>query len=146
MEIIIAMAIFAIVTGALLGNFFSTISKGRDSRRKQDIELVSKALELYYNDHRAYPASLPTPTGSFKDSNNTIYMQTTPLDPRSNSGVKYYYRTDAGGTYYQLYACLENRNDPKRKTGGYAGTNCGCSIEATVNLCNYGIASLNTSP
>lgn len=155
-EITIAMAIFAIVTGSLLGNFFTSISKGRDSRRKQDLELIGKSLDLYYNDHRAYPITVfPTPPASFNDG-TTTYMQTIPVDPKSN--LRYTYIHDASppgsaGDGYKLYACLENSNDPKYHKGGYAGTNCGSACKCVDNsggscgtLCTYGIASFNDTP
>ncbi|MCJ7740543.1 prepilin-type N-terminal cleavage/methylation domain-containing protein, partial [Candidatus Microgenomates bacterium] len=75
-ELIIGMAIIAIISGALWGNFFSSLSKGRDSRRKQDLESVAKALEIYYNDKKAYPTALPAFGETFVNSDNSavIYM------------------------------------------------------------------------
>lgn len=147
MEIIIAMAIFAIVTGALLGNFFTSLTKGRDSRRKQDLDLVSKSLELYYNDHKAYPLKVSFPAwGTLFWDGTTTYMQKLPEDPKKASGYSYYYDSDATGSLYKLYGCIENTKDssPNFKSDGYTGTNCGPCISG--NLCTYGISSLNTTP
>ncbi len=136
-EIILVMAIMAILAGALWGNFFSSIIKGRDSRRKQDLESVTKALELYYYDMKAYPTALPgigTPFIHPSDQ-NVIYMQRLPLDP-SYPGNDYCYTSD--GSYYKYYAKLENLSDQK--------------IFTTPAICqgndgyNYGISSPNTTP
>lgn len=136
LEIIIAMAIVAIVSGALWGNFFSSLSKGRDSRRKQDVQAVAKALELYYADGRAYPTALPSWGAPFANQSNTavIYMQKLPNDPAYPNATYCYTST---GAFYKLYANLENKGDP--------------AVFVTPVLCstvyyNYGVSSQNTTP
>jgi general secretion pathway protein G len=111
LELIVAMAILAIITTALWGNFFSALYKGRDSRRKQDLESVTRALELYYHDNKAYPTALPSLGTPFVHPTNgaVIYMEKLPLDPAS-SGL-YCYNSD--GKSYKLFANLENTEDPK---------------------------------
>ncbi|MBI4067472.1 prepilin-type N-terminal cleavage/methylation domain-containing protein [Candidatus Gottesmanbacteria bacterium] len=149
LEIVIAMIIIAIVSGAVLGNFFSSLGKGRDSRRKQDLELIAKGLELFYNDHRAYPTSgaLLNAGSTFVDDKGTVYMQKVPGDPKVVSGWLYDYDLmgPVSGQGYVIYACIENKNDPKRKIDGYAGSSCGCNIEST-GFCNYAVSSANVSP
>lgn len=141
LELIVAMAIIAIVSGALWGNFFTSLSKGRDSRRKQDLDSIGKALELYYADNKAYPTSFPGGGTPFvhPDNSSVIYMQKIPADPAYPNATYCYPTPDSGiadGIYYKLYANLENRNDPK--------------IIPTVSCSsvdyNYGISSANTSP
>lgn len=137
MELIIAMSIIAILSGALLANFFTSLSKGRDSRRKQDLELISKSLELYYNDNKAYPTSFPTPGIAFQNSDNTVvYMQKVPRDPKT--GYTYTYVSLNSARSYQLYSCLENTNDSSYRT--YTATCGGC------NACSYGISSPDVTP
>ena len=137
LELIIAMSIIAILSTALWGNFFSSLSKGRDAKRKQDLDSITKALELYYNDNKAYPTALPPWGEPFYNINNTsvIYMQKLPADPASPNSV-YCYPTTADGSNYKLYANLENRNDPKI----IPTVSCG-SVDY-----NYGISSQNTTP
>jgi general secretion pathway protein G len=137
-ELVIAMTIIATLSAALWGNFFSSIIKGRDSRRKQDLESVAKALELYYSDFRAYPTAMPAWGGSFAHPTKAtvIYMQKLPTDP-SFPKYTYCYTSDTNGTYYKLYANLENTSDPK-----LLPTLVPCN---SVNY-NYGISSSNTIP
>ncbi|OGF99811.1 hypothetical protein A2Y99_03660 [Candidatus Gottesmanbacteria bacterium RBG_13_37_7] len=148
LELILVMAILAILTTALWGNFFSSIIKGRDSRRKQDLESISKALELYYSDIKAYPTAS---TGNQDDyglawgapflhpqESTVVYMQKLPADP-SSPNQNYCYISD--GTSFRLYANLENLSDPKL-------------IPAPQPTCpanegesyNYGISSSNIQP
>lgn len=111
LELIVVMAILAIITTALWGNFFSALYKGRDSRRKQDLESITRALELYYNDNRAYPTALPSLGTPFTNPTNSsvVYMEKLPLDPAS-SGL-YCYNSDSKS--YKLFANIENTQDPK---------------------------------
>lgn len=140
LEMMVVLIIIAILAAVTWGNFFSSLVKGRDSRRKQDLEMVVKALDVYYNDNRSYPLTakfpawgqpLPHPTPALAVS----YMTKLPEDPSSPGFVYCYESSD--GSYFKLYAHLENANDPKK-------------LPADV-LCNgvnynYGISSANTTP
>jgi general secretion pathway protein G len=137
LEMMIVMAIIAILTSVLWSNFATSLAKGRDSRRKQDLELIVKALELYYNDNKAYPTSLPDAGTAFTHPQNSsvIYMPKVPSDPAYPNAI-YCYPTTAAGSYYQLYANLENTKDPKIiPTVACDGVNY-----------NYGISSPNVTP
>lgn len=138
-ELTVVMVIIATLTAAIWGNFTSGISKGRDSRRKEDLETISKGFELYYNDNRKYPPGvLPTPGNPLSHPGNSavIYLQKFPQDPQFPK-AQYCYQTDSNGSYFKLYANMENRNDPKLlPTPGI------CSS----NSYNYGISSQNTVP
>jgi len=141
LELIIVMAIMAIIASVLYSNFAGSLAKGRDSRRKQDLEGAAKALELFYGDFRSYPNPtlniLPTWGAPFANPTNTavIYMQQMPVDPAYPD--KTYCYISENGSNYKLYANLENLNDPKVFT---TPVQCG-----TVYY-NYGISSQNTTP
>jgi prepilin-type N-terminal cleavage/methylation domain-containing protein len=137
-ELMIGMAIIAILAAAMWGNFFTSLGKGRDSRRKQDLQTISKALELYYNDHGSYPQSAP-PWGDIfvhETNGSVIYMQKVPNDPAFPNAT-YCYQTDQDGTYFVLFANMENTSDPELLP---AQKDCG-----GVNY-NYGVSSSNTTP
>src|SRR3989344_7465568 len=97
-EILIAIAILATLTSVFLGNFISSLSRGRDSKRKQDLRNVAQGLELYYNDFQAYPTALPNPGASFAHPSDStvVYMRAIPGDPIS---AKKYCYTSAGSDY-----------------------------------------------
>ena len=142
LEMLVVMAIIAILAAATSGNFFSSLAKGRDSRRKQDLQAISKALEMYYNDNRSYPnptiiskwgEPFPHPTVA-----SIIYMQQIPADPLY-PGFTYCYISDSGGTYYKLYAHLDNNSDPQ------IIPTVACPAGGAIKY-NYGISSVNTSP
>ncbi|MBI2616825.1 prepilin-type N-terminal cleavage/methylation domain-containing protein [Candidatus Gottesmanbacteria bacterium] len=136
-ELLIAMAIITILAAVSFGNFTSTLIKGRDSRRKQDLEAIGKAVELYYNDMKAYPTSIPAGGTSFVNPNDgtVIYMQKIPTDPQNATTQYCLLSTD--GTYFQLYTRLENQNDPSL----IPTITCN-----SINGYNYGLSSPNTTP
>ena len=155
-ELIIVIAILGILAGMMSGNFFSSLRKSRDAKRKTDLENVKHALELYYNDYKKYPVAVDNKISvdgssgidwgnKFEDEKGTLYMQKLPEDPKASSDYKYYYAADTEGTYSKLYACLENDQDFQRKRDGYSDASCDwCTIDG--DYCNYGISSPNTSP
>lgn len=152
-ELMVVMAILAILLGIGAGAFTSSLKKGRDTTRKANLRAITNALELYYNDKGKYPVddgsggikgcgadAAPTTcavNGVFSDANGTIYMQQLPADPVSSQ--KYYYK--ATTSQFQLYAHLENSQDPMIITPAASGTNCGTNAS-----CNWGLSSANTNP
>lgn len=162
MELLIVMVILGILTTIVASSFRSSQEKARDSKRKNDIESLAKALEVYYNDHGQYPASVngnmsvsdcgatgDNPCnfgGEFKDDNDTLYMAKVPEE--SSTSRRYYYYSDGQYQAYALYSRLENELDkdiPKNATDGnqfYDGTNCGAGFSG----CNYAVSSTNIAP
>ncbi len=158
-ELLVVMALLAILLGIGAGAFTSSMRKGRDSTRKANVRAITNAVEMYYNDKGKYPVgdgagSIPGcynalgNTGScgteypiFKDSvvNGAIYMAKFPADPVSTQ--RYYYVSDAAGKQYQIYAHLENNQDPAIMTPEASPTNCGTGMP-----CNWGLSSANISP
>lgn len=162
-ELMIVMVIMGILVSIGVTGFMSSQIKGRDTTRKGDLKAIGQALELYYNDNGQYPGNdtnggikgcyggigiTPTPAPSpcpvrtpFLDVNNTLYMAKIPSDPVSTQ--RYYYQATAVNgvnTKYQLYAHLENSQDPQ-----IISTSYNCATSGTA-ICNYGISSANTTP
>jgi type II secretion system protein G len=162
LELLVAMAIMAILTVIGLRSFGSVQQKARDSRRKQDLQSISKALEIYYNDFKHYPDSTEgqisacgvdaTQACSWGEtwqnsSNQTLYMTKLPADP---GGSQYFYLAGEDGKSYSLFAYLENGEDEavaKDVDGNaafYSGTSCRLNNGALLSdSCNYVTMSLN---
>ncbi len=149
-ELIVVIAILGILSGIGLTSFRTSQMKSRDAKRKSDLEQVQRALEMYYNDVGAYPNSTAQggTIGSFswgvefKDAKNTVYMKELPKDPTGSS--EYCYKSvvaPAAATSYQLYAKLENSQDPKCLDG-----NCLTARSCGPGTYNYGVASSNSVP
>lgn len=157
-EILIVMVIIGILATISIGSFQSSQQKARDSQRKSDLQQIVSSLEAYYNDKHQYPESSTTNTilgcanvsdpddpvecewgEPFLDDKGTMYMVGLPDDPREQ--YDYYY--DSDGSYFQLYARLENTLDAEVPTVAEAPANYG--ISCGDENCNYGISSSNTT-
>lgn len=146
MEILVVIAMLGILATIIFGSYLSSLKKGRDSRRKQDLEQVSRALELYYSEQGRYPNESEVIFGQKLDNpdsedENIFYMKQLPKDPIDS--YQYDYVVDSSNYQsYQLYSCLENNDDLDYNLSDYSGTNCGTNCSP----CHYGIASPNSVP
>ena len=151
LELMIVIVILGVLTTLISGNFLNSLKRGRDTRRKTDLQNIQKALELFYEDKKTYPtfnifatdgALCETQVSSSCGSTEKIYMQKVPTDV--TSACEYLY-VSGDGTQYKLYSIIENDEDRgqgviQSDDGGYASTNCGCGV------CEFGVSSSNTSP
>ena len=137
-ELVVVMAILAVLSTVIGGNLLSSISKGRDSKRKQDLQSIAKALEIYYYDYKAYPTP-PMDIWGQQFVNDTdpsiIYMSKLPVDP-SYPNSTYCYESNGSGSYFRIYANLENANDPQILTPTQE-----CAMDSLQY--NYAISSTN---
>jgi prepilin-type N-terminal cleavage/methylation domain-containing protein len=125
-EILIVVAIIAILASVVLVGLGPTQQAGRDARRISDLSEVQNGLELYYNDCGYYPGSAQTaaPCGAFSQISSwtgtasltaslqgttAIGVSTVPNDP--SAGHTYQYGTNNTGSSYVIEATLENPNN-----------------------------------
>lgn len=157
LEMLVVIAIIGSLTGLIATNFVGSQAKARDARRKSDLTQIQKALEFFYNDHGRYPnessgriagcgggsTSACAWGDPLQDGNGTVYLDTIPEEQQS--GKQYWYEVSADGLKYQLYARLENDNDPVLDQDGdgdadeYNRGDCGSQN------CNYAATSSNTN-
>lgn len=140
-ELMVVMVILAIMASIMWSNFSNSIIKGKDSKRKQDLQSVVKSIEVYYNDMRMYPTPGQINWGQplvNPSITGVVYMQKLPSEATASDNP-YCYQSDDGG-YYKIYAKLENTND----TGpGVLSIPVSCGGKSGYN---YGISSPNTTP
>ena len=119
-ELLVVIAIIGVLSSVVLASLNTARQKSRDATRIATLKQIQLALELYYDENRAYPAvldvaSLVTPG----------YISTIPKDPL-NSGVYVYSYAglDTGCSSYHLSATLESgthsalSSDAEALTGG----------------------------
>lgn len=149
-ELLIVIIILGVLAALITGNFFTSLKKGRDTKRKADLEQVQRALEMYYEDNNIYPvaaafafnAQLCHPDGC----NTKIYMQKVPNDPVSGKEYEY---LSVNGTNYKLFACLENDQQMLPYLSTESTLTCGGCQDIDGNpvaSCIWGVASSNISP
>lgn len=112
-ELMIAISIIAILSAIGMVTYSQSQKLARDSRRKEDLQQIQKALSLYYSDYSSYPKLSALPAGCsniggdlYCYSNNATtpwipplignYINSLPKDPLKdngdpNSGTNYGY-------------------------------------------------------
>lgn len=91
-ELLVVIAIIGVLASVILASLNTARGKGRDAFRKQSLTELRTALELYYDDHNAYPildAYSPWNETTWGINGNTTfyndivpkYMSSLPQDP-----------------------------------------------------------------
>lgn len=154
-ELILVMMLVAILAVALLGNYFSSLKKGRDARRKGDLTQVQKALELYFEDNGTYPVftdifgkKLCT-TESCSGTDKT-YMVKLPTDPNPDFVYKYVPQPTTAPSspslYFYLYSYIENSLDSGTNVSQKGYTDHQKCDTSGVAECKFYIGSYNAPP
>jgi prepilin-type N-terminal cleavage/methylation domain-containing protein len=106
-ELLIVMTVLGILAGLALASYGGVQEKARDSKRKQELSALKKALNLYAdNNNGVFPGQSPgtlciitTQGGSWQASGCSVDMQALlvsqyiaklPLDPSANNSTQYY--------------------------------------------------------
>lgn len=112
-ELLVSIAIIAILTAIITANFTSAKAKSRDAKRVSDIAQLQLALELYFDRCNQYPivsSALPslTDTSCAGGIAFSTYLSRIPTPPTSVSGDVYTYAVNGTpATDYVLRAKLE---------------------------------------
>ena len=133
-EVLVVTAILGIFIAAGITTWMTQLQKGRDARRKADLDIMTKALEDYYNDHNKYPTVSMMQCGSTQLSS---YLKTVPCDPATKQSYKYM-ATDPEDSSFSIYTVLENSNDSGIKESG-CSAGCGPGIGFVSCAYNYGV-------
>lgn len=111
-EVMIVFAMIAILATLVIASFNSQVFKGRDSKKKSDLNTIKIAVEEYEKDHDCYPPS----SAMLKCGTDTSiaihpYLNNVPCDP--DTGTYYIYETDTGScpSWFRVYAILQNTKD-----------------------------------
>lgn len=123
-ELIVVIAIIAILTGIILTSLTGSKAKGRDAQRVSDLGQIQLALELYFDRCHQYPP----PDGHLIDNTNTLgksdgcpsgsnvtfgsYIGKIPAPPivTTQSAYDYYTNSATVPTDYVLHAILEGQS------------------------------------
>lgn len=143
MELLIVMAIIAILAGLSLFALRGTRESARDGRRLSDLETIRSALEIYRADCDYYPDGLASGAqleGSADPCNTTcpgctlnVYLQAGTDDPLSNQDYFYQPLLCTGTTDCRAYRIWTALEDPPAVPSTCPGSEtCGAGV-----ACNY---------
>ena len=144
-ELLVVIAIIGLLASVVMVALSNARGKARDAKRKADLEQVSKALELYYNDHGTYLVAGSGASGcgcgwfSVDGAPNTVAAVLNSLGYLGNSKVDdplatpslpgYMIYLCSSGQVYALSATLEN---PTAQDIAYIQTTCnGTGVNGT---------------
>ncbi len=114
-ELLIVVAIIAVISGIMITNFSSSRARSRDGKRVSDISQIQLSLEQYFDRCQQYPATLATTQNSGCPSGVSLatFISQIPTPP---SAATYDYTTYAPGapsnttiTDYILHTRFESR-------------------------------------
>ena len=109
-ELLVVIAIIGLLSTLAVVALNNAREKSRDAKRVSDIKQIQTALELYYNDANAYPATAAG-LGTIASAGVT-YMSSIPTNPSPvndgtcAAGSTYAYTMGTSGTTYTLQYCL----------------------------------------
>jgi general secretion pathway protein G len=141
-EILIVVAIIAILASVVLIGLGPTQQQGRDARRLSDLREVQTGLELYYNEKGVYPdctgngaTCWGTMSTALTTASPSIGVTQVPNDP--SSGRSYYYNSFNSDATYVIGATLENTSNPAFQgyTAPSVGSPTGISCNASGTYC-----------
>jgi prepilin-type N-terminal cleavage/methylation domain-containing protein len=110
-ELMIVVALIAVLATIAIMSLQGQISKGYDARRKSDINRLKIAVEEYEKDHNCYPQYVVCNDGG--QTALQPYLNIIPCDPVTNTS--YYYDNDGSScpNWYRFYAKLQTSDDPQ---------------------------------
>jgi prepilin-type N-terminal cleavage/methylation domain-containing protein len=112
-ELMVVIAIIALLTAIILTNLTGSKAKSRDTQRASDLAQIQLSIEQYFDRCNQYPTTLlSTGANTGCPSGVTLgnFISKIPLDP-TNTGVYVYgYATNSTYTDYVLYITFEATN------------------------------------
>ena len=137
-ELLVTIAIIALLTGIVITSLVPAKGKARDAKRISDIGNIQLALELFFDRCKEYPATITTgatatgcPGGITLDS----YISVVPTQPDSSP---YSYTTSGSPTLndYVLMVSLENYNEILKDDldGTQLGIACGANTDTPEKI------------
>jgi type II secretion system protein G len=158
LELLVVVTILGILAAVGMGQYRTSQMKARDGQRKSDLSNITRALEMYYNDHGEYPVSnegeiqigegeeaTTLPWGSSFETADTLYMKALPRDPEAaasgDSDWDYCYMSD-GGDQFMIFARLENERDNDYQDS-FNDTDCGSDYTYVITSSNAAKPTVN---
>jgi type II secretion system protein G len=139
-ELMIVVAIIAILAGILIPNFVNARSQAQTAACESNLRAIATALELYYADNQVYPtASAVAVQPSLLTANGVAYLNNTPRDPAAQTANAMYtvtttLATSGSPASYTIACPGTHAGSTLAKlplAGGTSGTSCGATCTAT---------------
>lgn len=137
-EVLIVMVVTASLLIASYLAFHGQIGKGRDAKRRDDLERIRVAFEDYFNDTGCYPSS--TVLENCDSSDFEPYLNSIPCDPETNEPYLIFVQQTVCPSWYLVLTEMEYISGLSNPCQG------GCNFENEEEAYYYYITSGNVSP
>lgn len=131
-ELLITVSIIAILVTIALAAYSTINKQSRDTKRKNDLEQIRSALEMYKSDKGYYPAVNTTGfdvAGNLSATLTPTYVAIIPSDPLSTQHYTFEVTNLVGSNYYGYCLCTSLEIQSASNT---------CAVSLPAN-CNYGV-------
>ncbi len=144
-EMLVVIAIIALLTGIIITNLSGARAKARDSQRISDMGNLQIALELYFDRCKHYPTALDvsdatkctnTGTASINLGSYISTIPTPPASPLNQTSYDYMINDLAVPTDYFLHVTLENQNDAVKNAISVAPSGYYWNGVGTTSICS----------
>ena len=146
-EVVIIISIIAFLASLFVFGYMTQIKKGRDGKRRSDIEKIKVSFEDYYNDNNCYPDQdkllvFNCGSNSYTRDGFKPWLAYVPCDPLGNP---YYIETDESDcpSWYSVFTNMEYLNDIYLKDN-FCYT--GCSAGGVLTNYAYGSDLADLTP
>lgn len=129
-ELLVVISIIGILVSIIASSFTTSQKRGRDTKRRADLQAVQKSLEQCYVLNRLYPAAATG--GQPLTCGSQTTMNQVPFDPKNSDPYVYTYSAAAGQDGYCFCARLEQVGGGNANTAGGGGL---CSLTAGDYQC-----------
>lgn len=155
-EILVVVALLAVLSTLGLSSFRGAQMRGRDARRKEEARQLGSALRLYYSTYQRYPAdAAAAPYGSVLGCGaagttacpcavsaqfatgaacDTVYMKRLP----GEMGTRVFYYQQSSGDDFQIKVSLEYTRDSEKAESQLRCPGAGVSACGTNDYCICG--------
>ena len=143
-ELMIVVAIIAILAGILIPNFVNARAQAQTSACESNLRSIATALELVYADLQTYEpngqANFNADPADFTNSAGTIYLNNTPKDPAAQDLTQFYSikvtEQSGGAPPSYVITCpgahVGSTLAKLQKTGSTDGTVCGSACTSST--------------
>lgn len=125
-ELIVVVAIIALLASLVIFSLNSVRMKGRDVQRVSHMNSINQALRAYYNDHGFYPATLNFGQPFRNADGNKTYLDEVPQNPSPRTDHncpdrEYVYTASTDKKEYSLIVCTNKQGDPSKPSLIFSG-------------------------
>lgn len=142
-ELMITVAIIAILAAIGVTTYSSAQKGARDGKRIADMNEIQNALEQYYSINQSYPASGSPVVITAITALNTYFTRGVPPTDPNPSFANYTYYPCSTNQKYIMCVALESPTGKANRGGGLPADGCGVPTNTTAPLDHFCLGAIS---